>query len=404
MQKNLCAQLWLSSTRFRVREVGRRFKENFALSLMRIAIDCRAVLSRNTGDRTYCLNLLRGLAALELDGAQWHFDLLLDAPDAEEVLPQSEVFHPTILRARNSRLWTLWALPLWARKTRPNLVHVQYLAPRGLPCPYISTIHDVVWRVFPQTFPRRHRAVMNAFMPGVARRAALVICGTQTAKNDIENYLQIDAAKISVTPYAIDPAFLMPAAPTAIERVRAKYGLHAPFVLSVGVQQPRKNVALLARAFARYKRKFPQSPQLLAVCGKEGWGDALPPDEAIVFTGYVEDDELPALYAAADLFAYPSLYEGFGLPILEAMACRCAVLTSDRGAMQEVAGDAAYTVDSTSLEALAQGLEDVLRSPRLRDELVQKGRAHVAQFTPRRQALATLRCYERAVQNPPESP
>lgn len=360
---------------------------------MRVAIDCRTVLSRKTGDRTYCLNLLRGLAQLDLDATQWHFDLLLDAPDTNHVLPDANVFHPAVIEARNSRAWTLLALPRWVKKACPDLVHVQYLAPWRLPCPYITTIHDVVWRVYPRTFPRLHRTIMNAFMPRVARRAASVICGTQSAKRDIEKYLGVDTAKIKVTPYSIEPKFFETVAPSLLDFVREKYNLRVPYILSVGVQQPRKNVARLIEAFAQFNKRFPNSKHTLVICGKEGWGEVLPSSADLIFTGYVEDEELAALYTMADLFVYPSLYEGFGLPILEAMACGCAVLTSNRGAMQEVAGDAAQTVDPTSLNSIEHGLEEVLCNPARRDELRHKGCEHAAQWTLKGQALATLECY-----------
>lgn len=361
---------------------------------MRIAIDCRTALAHKTGDRTYCLNLLRGLARLDLDPSRWQFDILLDAPDDEGVLPPAEVFQTTVIEAPNSRAWTLFALPQWARHARPDLIHLQYLAPPRLPCPYVTAIHDVVWRVHPATFPRGHRIVMNAFMPGVARRAARVICGTESAKNDIEKYLGVAAEKIRVTPYSIEPRYFEPVAPAKIDAVRAKYGIGAPYVLSVGVQQPRKNVERLVRAFAQFKSHHPDAPHILVICGKEGWGDQPRlTNSQLLFTGYVADDELPALYSGADLFAYPSLYEGFGLPILEAMACGCAVLTSDRGAMREVAGNAAQSADPHSIESIARALENVLCDVPWRDNLQLMGCARAAEFSVERHALATLECY-----------
>ena len=165
-----------------------------------VGIDARTALSPKTGDRTYILNLLRGLAALELDPQQWKFQLLLDGPDREGVLPQAPGFEPVVIEAANSRSWTMLALPHYARRAKLSLVHLQYLAPLFLSCPYVTAVHDVVWQAWPETFPRLHRAIMNAQMPRTARRAARVICGTQSAARDIEKYLPVRRDKLTVTP------------------------------------------------------------------------------------------------------------------------------------------------------------------------------------------------------------
>ena len=365
---------------------------------MRIAIDCRAALSPKTGDRTYILNLLRGLCALDLDPDIWQFDLLLDAPDERQVLPQCKYLQQVVLPAPNSRAWTLLELPRFVKTTRPDLVHLQYLAPR-LNRPFVTTVHDVVWRALPHTFPRLHRAIMDAFMPGTLRRARRVICGTNSAQNDLCKYLRVPKTKICVTDYSIDPHFFAPVDANQRAKVRQRYYLDGPYVLSVGVQQPRKNIENLVRAFAQWKAKFPDMPHKLVICGKKGWGDT-PRDTGaashLVLAGYVADADLPALYSEAQLFAYPSLYEGFGLPILEAMACGCAVLTSDRGAMSEVAANAAQRVEPESIEAIARGLENVLNDAPWRENLVRLGRERAAEFSVERHAQQTLEVYREA--------
>jgi glycosyltransferase involved in cell wall biosynthesis len=362
---------------------------------LHIGIDCRTVLQRKTGDRTYILNLLHGLAELKLDPAAWQFHLLLDGPDEDGVLPIGPGFQICVLSAPNSRLWTLAALPLYARRARLNLIHVQYLAPPLAPCPIVVTIHDVVWRAMPRTFPPLHRAVMRHFMPLSARRAARILCGTQAARAGIIRYLHVAPGKVRVTPYAVEPRFYQPISPPAVQAVRAKYGIgDAPYLLSVGVLQPRKNLPRLIAAFEQWKRTHPQSPHRLVIAGKPGWGE-IPSHRSsfLIFTGYVADDELPALYAGAELFAYPSLYEGFGLPILEAMACGCPVLTSDGGAMAEVAGGAAELVDPRSIASIAAGLQGVLASEPRRAELRSAGFQRAAQFSAARQAAATVDVY-----------
>jgi glycosyltransferase involved in cell wall biosynthesis len=363
-----------------------------------IGIDCRTALSPKTGDRTYCLNLLRGLRELQLDPALWQFHLLLDAPDERGVLPQAAYFRPVVLDAPNSRLWTLLALPLYARRVALDLVHVQYLAPPFLPCPFVTTVHDVVWKTFPATFPSQHRFVMNLGMPRTVRCAARVLCGTHSAASDIRRFLPIRRDKIRVTPYAIDPQFLALVPPSQIQEVRRKYSLgDAPYALSVGVLQPRKNLPRLITAYEQLKLEHPDWPHRLVIVGKSGWGDQSKirnQQSEISYTGYVEDADLPALYAGASIFAYPSLYEGFGLPIIEAMACGAPVITSDRGAMQEVAGAAARQVDPFSVESIMRGLEEVLSDGRYASELRARGQVRARCFSTKQLAQDTLAVYE----------
>ena len=367
----------------------------------RIAIDARTVLQPKTGDRTYTLGLLRGLARVP---SRYEFDVLLDAPDDNGLIAaatdDSPRFATHVLPARNGRIWSAWTLPRWAWLHRPALVHVQYLAPGPLPCPFITTIHDVVWRALPQTFPAKDRAIMNLAMPISARRARRILTESRSSKNEIARTLRVNPDKISLSTIGLDPRFRAPVAPAQIENLRRKYELGAaPYVLSVGVLQPRKNVARLIQAFKQTKRANPTWPHQLVITGKAGWGDDMAvtsPD--IRFTGYVLDEELPALYAGAQVFAYPSLYEGFGLPIIEAMAAGAPVLTSNRASMPEVAGDAAVKIDPYQTQSIRDGLELLLRDADLRDELAQRGRNWTQRFTVEAQARGVLAAYDLALQ------
>ena len=361
-----------------------------------IAIDCRTALLPKTGDRTYTLTLLRGLARLNLDPAQWKFQLLLDAPDTGGVLPQLPCFESVVLSAPTSRLWTLAALPKWAWQARPDLVHVHYLAPFGLPCPFVTTIHDVVWRARPQTFPKLHRAVMNLGMPSTARRAAKILTVSEFSRREIARYLRVPQSKVVVTYNAVDERYLAPVSEAQIAAAREKYAIGAaPYVLSVGVQQPRKNVPRLIAAFEQLKAAHPDWPHKLVIVGKPGWGEnsSIVNRQSSIEIGYVADDDLPPLYAGAACFAYPSLYEGFGLPIIEGMACGVPVLTSSIGAMQEVAADAAQLADPRDTNSIAAALEAVLGDENRSAELRERGARRAAQFTVENLAAQTLAAY-----------
>ena len=367
---------------------------------LRIAIDARTILQPKTGDRTYTLNLLRGLARVH---SPYEFDILLDAPDetglVETLTEASPRFQIHVLEARNGRLWSAVALPRWAWANRPALVHVQYLAPGPLPCPFVTTIHDVVWRALPKTFPAKDRAIMNLAMPLSAWRAERILTESRSSKNEIARTLRVKPDKISVTTIGLDDRFRAPVSQGQIAELRRKYQLgEAPYILSVGVLQPRKNVMRLIIAFRQLKRANPTWPHQLVIVGKPGWGDDLKQsDPNIRFTGYVTDDELPALYAGAQVFAYPSLYEGFGLPIIEAMAAGAPVLTSNRASMPEVAGDAAVKIDPYQTASIREGLELMLRDADLRDELSQRGKVWAERFTVEAQARGVLDAYELAM-------
>lgn len=366
----------------------------------RIAIDARTILQPKTGDRTYTLNLLRGLARV---ASPYQFDVLLDAPDESNLIAMATDHSPRfavhVLEARNGRTWSALALPRWAWKNRPALVHVQYLAPGPLPCPFVTTIHDVVWRALPKTFPAKDRVVMNMGMRLSVWRAQRILTESRSSKNEIARTLRVNPDKISVTTIGLDDRFRAPVSPAQIAQLRRKYHLtEAPYILSVGVLQPRKNVARLIAAFRQIKRAHPDWPHQLVIVGKAGWGDDLKQsDPDIRFTGYVEDAELPALYAGAELFAYPSLYEGFGLPIIEAMAAGAPVLTSNRASMPEVAGDAAVKIDPYETASIREGLELMLRDAELRDELRERGKVWAERFTVEAQASGVLEAYALAI-------
>ncbi len=370
-------------------------------TLPRIAIDARTILQPKTGDRTYTLGLLRGLARVP---SPYEFDILLDAPDEAGLIVAATASSPSrfathVLPARNGRVWSAWTLPRWAWENRPALVHVNYLAPGPLPCPFVTTIHDVVWRALPRTFPAKDRAIMNLAMPLSVRRARRILTESRSSKNEIARALRVNPNKISLTTIGLDDRFRAPVAPAQIAELRRKYDLtDAPYVLSVGVLQPRKNVARLIKAFRQIKRANPTWLQQLVITGKPGWGDDLQKtDPDIRFTGYVLDEELPALYAGAQVFAYPSLYEGFGLPIIEAMAAGAPVLTSNRASMPEVAGDAAVKIDPYETQSIRDGLELMMRDADLRDELIQRGKNWTQRFTVEAQARGVLKAYELAL-------
>jgi glycosyltransferase involved in cell wall biosynthesis len=368
---------------------------------MRIALDCRTVTAPKTGDRTYALGLSQGLVPL-LEPAD---ELLYYTWEPTSLAPSAAGVLPVVLPAQPRWTWTPLVFPRDLRRRRADVAHVQYLVPPWAPCPVVTTIHDLAFRRFPGLFPVKHRLLLNWLIPLAARHAAHVITGSEATRRDLCEFYHLPAEAVTVTPYAADPQFRPQHPARAREAVRRRLGIPGPYVLSVGVLQPRKNLPRLVRAYGRIAARFPHR---LVLVGKEGWANAelraaaasLPVGKEAIFTGYVADADLPALYAGADLFVYPSLYEGFGLPPLEAMACGTPVLTSNTSSLPEVVGEAGRTVDPTDERALSLALEALLADPAERARLRAAGQARAAEFSWERTARETLAVYRRLAREP----
>lgn len=361
---------------------------------MRIALDCRTVTAPKTGDRTYALNLLRALAQVDAENEYLYYTW---EPTTLTEVGSSRV-HSILLPASPRWTWTPFVFPLDLGRRKADLAHVQYLIPPAAPCPVVTTIHDVAFRRFPALFPLKHRLLLNGLIPHAVHGAAAIITGSEATRQDLIELFGAPPDKVIVTPYAADPIYQPMDRDAARRAVRSRLRVPSPYLLSVGVLQPRKNLPRLVRAYNQIARRIPHR---LVLVGKEGWaGEALqeaiaeaPPGREPIFTGYVPDADLPALYAGADLFVYPSLYEGFGLPPLEAMACGTAVITSNTSSLPEVVGDAGITVDPTDTMALSAAIEALLQDEPRRRSLEVAGLARARQFSWERTARETVDVY-----------
>jgi glycosyltransferase involved in cell wall biosynthesis len=214
-------------------------------------------------------------------------------------------------------------------------------------------------------------------------------------------HLQINPQRIAVIPWGCDERFQPGGDPEHFAAVQQRYRLPAQYLLFVGTLEPRKNLTTLLHAYAMLRAEWPGEDLKLVVAGRTGWlytdifdtVKRLALDEEVIFTGFVDDEDLPDLYRGAQLFVFPSLYEGFGLPILEAMASGVPVITSATASMPEVAGDAAILVDPHDSEAIAEGMAQVLAEDRLRQAMIQKGLARARRFTWDTVAQNTLEVY-----------
>jgi glycosyltransferase involved in cell wall biosynthesis len=357
-----------------------------------VLVDGDTVGRRRTGDESYTVNLLRELpaAAPELSFAcslRDPADLPTDVPEAVRRL-RLDVASPY------RRI--PFAFPALARQEGAALAHVHYFLPPRLPCPAVVTVHDVSYARAPELFSRRDRALFRFVRPSLGR-AARVIAVSEFTRTDACDLYGLDPERVVTVANGVSPRYRP--VPDARDRGRERFGIDAPYVLCVGALQPRKNVPLLVEAFARIGA-VAQGHSLVLAGGDRGGRPAVLDAVhrarlagRVHLLGHVDEHDLPALYSGARALAFPSLYEGFGLPALEAMACGTPVVASNTTGLAEAVGDAALTIDPLSAHDLSQALERVLGDEGLRDTLTTAGRARAAEFTWARSARATADVY-----------
>ena len=366
---------------------------------MRIGLDGIPLASRKTGIGHYTLELAHAIAKLSSDD---EFELLSPVPF---ISPLEQP--PTNLRqveAARRRFWFVFGLPLYIRRNRLALFHgTNYEVPWWNGCPTILTIHDLSLLLHPETHESHLVRRARHRLPLMARWSTRIITATEFMKREVSEHLKIDPSKIAVTPYAHRHHF-RPLERSETERTRARLGIEDVFILFVGTIEPRKNLITLLRAFAEVLKTTDLRPQLVIV-GQEGWlmGETLNYvqteglSERIKFTGYVSDRDLRALYSSCAVCVYPSLYEGFGLPPLEAMACGAPVIASDVPSLAETVGNAAVLVPPKDVQKLAQNLVEMIREEGKRESFSRAGLKWASQFTWERTAQLTLDVYSKTI-------
>jgi len=354
---------------------------------------------RSAGVHQYIHHLLRHLG--QADGSLRYTVLLGEGTLPPDIALTSLRSRWPTSRAAVRVLWEQLAQPWTLRRIGAHLVHgPAFVGPLLAPCPVVITIHDLSFIRFPTLFRPAKRLYLTVLTRFSARRARRLIAVSTHTAAETTRLLGVPSERIDVVYHGVDPVFHpLPADEVAVFRQRR--GLPERFVLCVGTLEPRKNQTRLVEAFARIH----DGQVKLVLVGGKGWlydelftrVEALGLSKEIIFPGYVMNDELPLWYNAATILAYPSLYEGFGMPVLEAQACGTPVLTSNVSSLPEAAGDAASMVDPYDVEALAAELDRLLTDKLLRHELRKRGLAHASQFTWPLMAQETADVYRRAL-------
>lgn len=370
---------------------------------MRIGIN-GLLLSSDAGYRQSGIDrYLRGLLSA-LPGALGE-DQLTVYTEAGAIDPQGRfAVHsaPGFTRKRSLRIgWEQVGLPRMIRQDRLDLFHgAAFSLPARLPVPGVVTIHDLGFWRWPEQVPRRRGMYLARAVMSAVKQAERVIAVSEATKRDVVEILGVEPERVDVTPLGVDARFRRPAG-EEIVTFRQANELARPYILAVGTREPRKNLPALIRAFAAVKDEIPHD---LVHAGGAGW---LPDEldlaiaeadlgDRLRFVDFVPHDELPLWYSAADCFVIPSLYEGFGLPLLEAMACGVPSIASNRSSLPEVAGDAAYLCEPDT-DAVAAALTTVLHDAELRQQLREAGPERATQFTWHRTAELTVNSYRKAV-------
>jgi glycosyltransferase involved in cell wall biosynthesis len=356
---------------------------------MRIAIDAsRTTVARLTGTEHYSRELIRALIQLNTE-----HDLHLyfrDAPP-DDLFPTSPRVYSHIIPF--PRLWTHVRFAWEITRTRPDVVFVPaHTLPFMFMGRAVVTVHDLGFRYFPEAHPVRDRLYLNLTTAYSARRAACVLADSQATADDLTRIFGIDAAKVRVVYPGVDA---LPVGDMAA--VRTKYGLPERYFLFLGTLQPRKNIAVIVQAYQRWRSANPGDGAELVLAGGKGWlyderwVAGLP---GVHLPGYVDAADKGALYAGALALVFPSLYEGFGFPVLEAMHCGTPVITSRTSSLPELVGDAALLADPLDVDAIVQHMTRLATDDSLRQQMRERGYAQVKPFTWARAAEQTMRVLE----------
>lgn len=373
---------------------------------LRIAIDAHSVGAALGGNESYATNLIEALA--EIDSVN-NYTLFVTR---EAAIKRFRNRWPNFVVRSTLPHTPLVRIPLTLsaelRRHPVDVLHVQFTSPPFAPCPVVLSIHDLSFEHLPDTFNRRSWVQLRITVRRSARSAAKVLALSEHARQDIISTYKISPDRVSAIPIGAAPHFAPVQDEKELQRVRHTYGIARNYILTVGSIQPRKNLGRLAQAYARLRDRFTgiEVPQLVVV-GRRAWlyretlreFEQLRTSGGVVITGYVPETDLPALYSGAVCFIYPSYFEGFGLPPLEAMKCGAPVIAGDRTSLPEVIGDAGLLVDPFDIDAIASAITNVILDSNLRSELRSKSVERARMFDWRETARRTLEVYREAADN-----
>ncbi|OGS18427.1 MAG: hypothetical protein A3J83_01025 [Elusimicrobia bacterium RIFOXYA2_FULL_40_6] len=365
---------------------------------MRIGIDISTLAKHTGGINKYIVNLLKHLALIDSKN-----EYLLYSHKSIVLQPPLNMPNFLMKEHKNSHriIWMEYNLPKAVNNDAVDVIHSPcYIIPLISKAPQVLTVHDMISSIYPTNFTLKHMIIYNTLVPLSIMKAKKIITDSESTKNDLMRILRVPEKKITTIHLGVDKVFCQIKDENKLAQIRKKYSIEGKFILSVGVLEPRKNIARLIESFNLLKKQN-KIEHKLVIAGGKGWfydsvyetAKKLGLENEIIFTGFVPDEDLPLLYNCADVFAFPSLYEGFGLPVLEAMACGVPVVASNNSSLSEISGDSAVLVNPYSIEEIAEAIKKVINNGPLRKNLIEKGLNRVKQFTWEETTRKTLAVY-----------
>jgi glycosyltransferase involved in cell wall biosynthesis len=365
---------------------------------MLIGIDAsRAVAARPTGTEGYSRRLVQALLTLEgqrTPSARRRFRLYFRSPPPADLFAGAEIGHIEVCVIPFPRLWTHARLSWEMARRAPDVLFVHVL-PLVHPRTSLVTVHDLGYLYFPEAHPRLQRLHLDLSTRWNAQVAAHIVTDSEATKSDLVARYATPPAKITVAYPGRDETFAPLRDPARVEAVKARHGITSDYFLYVGTLQPRKNLSRIVAAFASL-----ESETVLVLAGKRGWlyddlfvqVRQLGLEGRVLFPGYVSDKDKVALMSGALAFVFPSLYEGFGLPVVEAQSCGCPVITSTTSSLPEAAGEAALLVNPHDVTAIAEAMQRVVADSALRENLIERGFVNARRFSWAACAQSVLGC------------
>ncbi len=367
---------------------------------MRIGIDAHSIGSGAGGNETYYELLLRWLARTPAPENTYVVYFTYAVNGIWQHLNKTR-FKLKQIRPATPFLRIPLRFPVEFRREKLDLFHAQYIVPPFCNCRTVVSIFDITYEHYPEFFSPFETARSRLLIRQSARRADHILTLSQYSARDIARIYHVDPEKVTVTYLAAREDFHPMDKSSCKEEIARKYGISSPFILYIGRLQARKNLVRLVEAYARLCRQGVL--EKLVIVGKKDWlfnevlarVQELRLESEVVFTGYAPREDLPVFYNAAELFVFPSIFEGFGLPVIEAMACGVPVVTSVGSSLEEVSGDAALLVDPFHVQSISDAIAKVLGDPCLKTELQKKGLRRSAEFSFERAVSQTLEVYKR---------
>lgn len=387
---------------------GRQVSARALRTKMVIGIDIRNIGKKRTGDEAVFFNLVKQFSELDLENEYQLFTDITDHLRLAEIrerlaLKDKPNFKIIPLKARNKFTWNLWTLPQYLRKNPVDIYQTQYIIPFFLPrkIKIVTIIHDISFKFFPQFIQKSDLFFLDILIPWSIRRADKVIGVSQFTRDEIIKAYSVSPKKVDYIYNALGEEFKKTSSPENDQQVKQKYQLPEKFIFYIGTLQPRKNIPFLIEGFSQLRKKIPGLKLVIAGERKahnadqeitatlnqtESWDD-------VIFTGFIEQAEKPILYRLAALLAFPSRYEGFGIPLLEAWATETPVAASDIPVFREVAGEAAVYFDPTRVDSFVETVYNVWQSPQIKEALLVAGKKRLEFFEWKTSAEKMLSIY-----------